>query len=70
MVWEGKRMYTTLDEALQGAEKAIENWFEKMGKNCFGLIKEFRIRSLRLAHRNPIHESTRTRSFHKTSSAS
>lgn len=29
MVWEGKRKYATLDEALQEAEKALMGWFEE-----------------------------------------
>ncbi len=29
VVWEGKRRYATLDEALQEAEKAIAEWFEE-----------------------------------------
>ena len=30
-IWEGKRNYTTIDEALQDAEQAIAAWIKKNG---------------------------------------
>lgn len=30
-VWEGKRKYATMDEALQDAEQAIAAWLEEIG---------------------------------------